>query len=1500
MANLKGEAKIVARQDSQNFAVTVDTLQAFMLAEGNKGHLLPSEDDVYDLGSPLKQWKDLYLTGNSIYLGGIKLSDDGTGQLHVEDSSDPGAEIKFDLSTSLIGDLKDVEVAGVEDGQVLSWNEAAGEWRATEGVSSSLHFYGVIGTEANETLTPDGNETAGDFYLVHGTHQLTGWNGIADGTEVDNADMVVLGADNTTWQHLNDVIGGGGVTSIASETDALVVDNTIPTVPRLSISNATTTTAGLMSRQDKVKLDEVDDTYVAVEGDTMTGPLEIFARDDVLDGENMFAVQGVQGNNRTGQNIFRIVKKDDGTGDQARYYGPVTFDNEITTKEYVDGEIKLVESGGADARNAVVPGAHPTTENFAISRKMHNSIYDEETGVLMSYRSIDDNWNDDVKFSCSVTDTEEDNPKTKTQKVLEEYKTGNNNEYISLIGHVKYDGKYILFPRDRPFDQSVVYFDPNEIDSDGFRGVVSNYPNQGLVFAEENCSGINTATPLTSDNRYVIVAGQEEGRLPGNYLNTTAATYIVDLENVKNDVEYKTFTREYTGTGTGSNDRRAAAKQVVAEFGGFSRGVDNEDGTYSVYLFHAGHPIKKVIVNDLANLDVSLQDVSAALPKEYLMLNGGRVSYKGRLTGITVFQNRYIVFFAQNVGIYSFDTSDDSLTLIHDIAANGDHWLQYGLNHYDWNAGVPEIDGSLYFVPHSTKGQNNVDYDTKILIVKPNLTVEERPFDIPGYASDNAVKSGPFSLMIFNNNRNNHQTFTGDVAWVYDVLKNEFTELKLPSECYGGVPYKNGGLILTPNTKQSAANKWNYRKHQYVLAGAGINPELIRNSDLTVNSAIKELQDLANEAYDNSVANEDAIVSLEDGLNDIVNPHVKILTEKTTNNSETFEHIYPLYEDDEQSVFHHLIPQRFVLLAKYYAGSSNRTDWIDDNTYSLDAKPNMKIVDTKTGKELDVVDGWLYGEDNTTKVYPPMRGGITKSHADGSVDVYFWIHNPHRCTRVTTHTWGEDTCPLFRIHIPSAEDINDGSPFDNITTNWTNIRMEKAKFTRPNKNPYYPYDDSILDNDKFQYQILPYTITLRDDVDSGKPHYFFMSGPATLNGGGDYATHRVMEVFFDETDPDEGRIEPPPVTGGNESNAWGYVGGSFLIKKDSDGIERCFIHSQPHGISELFFVNHNGERKGKVQHHPNYTPFGTRLESLSKTNKFGQPIIEQKGIETFVDGDSSAIQWLNKHTLDPNDEYSCTVIYHYGKVGVVAVNLSAIVARDAIGIDEYANYTRLLNNYEGDLNCMHIYTGDNAWEVSYMKEGTTKNLMRFNNRLIDAHGSGAVWFFDWKPGYVAASDDYYNSRSDYIYKRSALEVKVNPSSGMIEVIGHPMGRKHTTTNVESVPFEVGAEGLCKMYGNIFILANANNSSSINDPRFVVYDTTTQSLSLLDNTESAATAMLPVNDMGIIACSNNKGTPIHCIDMLSGRSFDTTRQSTRIAELQTTVAALTARIEALEA
>jgi len=64
---------------------------------------LPSLDSSFDLGSPTKKWRELHLSGETIYLGGIRLTQGSNGELVVQDSS--GNVTDIDLSANSTSDL---------------------------------------------------------------------------------------------------------------------------------------------------------------------------------------------------------------------------------------------------------------------------------------------------------------------------------------------------------------------------------------------------------------------------------------------------------------------------------------------------------------------------------------------------------------------------------------------------------------------------------------------------------------------------------------------------------------------------------------------------------------------------------------------------------------------------------------------------------------------------------------------------------------------------------------------------------------------------------------------------------------------------------------------------------------------------------------------------------------------------------------------------------------------------------------------------------------------------------------------------------------------------------------------------------------------------------------------------------------------------------------------------------------------------------------------------
>jgi hypothetical protein len=45
--------------------------------------IIPDTNEVYDLGTPSKRFRELYLSGNTINIGGAEISSDGTGKISI-------------------------------------------------------------------------------------------------------------------------------------------------------------------------------------------------------------------------------------------------------------------------------------------------------------------------------------------------------------------------------------------------------------------------------------------------------------------------------------------------------------------------------------------------------------------------------------------------------------------------------------------------------------------------------------------------------------------------------------------------------------------------------------------------------------------------------------------------------------------------------------------------------------------------------------------------------------------------------------------------------------------------------------------------------------------------------------------------------------------------------------------------------------------------------------------------------------------------------------------------------------------------------------------------------------------------------------------------------------------------------------------------------------------------------------------------------------------------
>ena len=154
-----------------------------------RGDLLPSLDSTYNLGSDSNRWKDLYLSGSTIYLGNLVLKDDSgvlsfvdsadndisfeannatlTGSLNFKDDSGnltvialndsgnltiDGSELLTDSSS--IGDLYDVDITSIDSQSLLVWNDSDQKFYSTRSIYQPITFKDRVVTKRVD-LTDD-------------------------------------------------------------------------------------------------------------------------------------------------------------------------------------------------------------------------------------------------------------------------------------------------------------------------------------------------------------------------------------------------------------------------------------------------------------------------------------------------------------------------------------------------------------------------------------------------------------------------------------------------------------------------------------------------------------------------------------------------------------------------------------------------------------------------------------------------------------------------------------------------------------------------------------------------------------------------------------------------------------------------------------------------------------------------------------------------------------------------------------------------------------------------------------------------------------------------------------------------------------------------------------------------------------------------------------------------------------------------------------------------
>jgi len=140
-------------------------------------HLIPSDNEVYDLGTPTQRWRDLYLSGSTIDLGGLLIQRSADGDVQFIDSASQATKsVTIDSITGSLTVTENLTVGG---------NITAQQFY-TEYVTSSVIF------ESGSTRFGD---TADD------THEFTGSLDVSGATITNNLIINTVTGNNIPYKN---------------------------------------------------------------------------------------------------------------------------------------------------------------------------------------------------------------------------------------------------------------------------------------------------------------------------------------------------------------------------------------------------------------------------------------------------------------------------------------------------------------------------------------------------------------------------------------------------------------------------------------------------------------------------------------------------------------------------------------------------------------------------------------------------------------------------------------------------------------------------------------------------------------------------------------------------------------------------------------------------------------------------------------------------------------------------------------------------------------------------------------------------------------------------------------------------------------------------------------------------------------------------------------------------------------------------------------------------
>ena len=149
------------------------------------GHIIPDTNETYDLGSATNRWRDIYLSGSTIDLGGTRISRDAEGDIEFKDSSSNLKKLKVE-ELILSSGSQETKIK-INNGKVKftdsSNNDKDTEIKASEAISASFASTAEQATTASYAVTASyalNGGGGGDAFphtgsaIISGSLELTG------------------------------------------------------------------------------------------------------------------------------------------------------------------------------------------------------------------------------------------------------------------------------------------------------------------------------------------------------------------------------------------------------------------------------------------------------------------------------------------------------------------------------------------------------------------------------------------------------------------------------------------------------------------------------------------------------------------------------------------------------------------------------------------------------------------------------------------------------------------------------------------------------------------------------------------------------------------------------------------------------------------------------------------------------------------------------------------------------------------------------------------------------------------------------------------------------------------------------------------------------------------------------------------------------------------------------------------------------------------------------